>query len=76
MEQIEDHWRQESRDLLEMVSRLQEENRRLSASLQENQKGGGSKNQGNLYTWKKVVCNFNYISPLIQTSNFYSNERS
>ena len=50
MEQIEDHWRQESRDLLEMVSRLQEENRRLSASLQENQKGGGSKNQGNLYT--------------------------
>jgi uncharacterized protein YlxW (UPF0749 family) len=35
LEQIEEHWRQESRDLLEMVTRLQEENRRLTASVQE-----------------------------------------
>ncbi|XP_017877556.1 RILP-like protein homolog isoform X2 [Ceratina calcarata] len=35
LEQIEEHWRQESRDLVEMVNRLQEENRRLSEALQE-----------------------------------------
>lgn len=35
MEQIEEHWRQESRDLVAMVTRLQEENRRLAESLQE-----------------------------------------
>ncbi|XP_003397040.1 RILP-like protein homolog isoform X1 [Bombus affinis] len=35
LEQIEEHWRQESRDLVEMVTRLQEENRRLSEALQE-----------------------------------------
>ncbi|OXU28085.1 hypothetical protein TSAR_013884 [Trichomalopsis sarcophagae] len=37
LEQIEEHWRQESRDLLEMVTRLQEENRRLAAAVQETQ---------------------------------------
>ncbi|XP_012233222.1 RILP-like protein homolog isoform X1 [Linepithema humile] len=35
LEQIEEHWRQESRDLVAMVTRLQEENRRLAGSLQE-----------------------------------------
>ncbi|XP_011143141.1 RILP-like protein homolog isoform X2 [Harpegnathos saltator] len=35
LEQIEEHWRQESRDLVAMVTRLQEENRRLAESLQE-----------------------------------------
>ena len=35
LEQIEEHWRQESRDLLEMVTRLQEENRRLASAVQE-----------------------------------------
>ncbi|KAL7288085.1 hypothetical protein TKK_0017873 [Trichogramma kaykai] len=35
LEQIEEHWRQESRDLLDMVTRLQEENRRLATVIQE-----------------------------------------
>ncbi|KYN36642.1 RILP-like protein like protein [Trachymyrmex septentrionalis] len=35
LEQIEEHWRQESRDLVAMVTRLQEENRRLAESLHE-----------------------------------------
>ncbi|KAL0118225.1 hypothetical protein PUN28_009106 [Cardiocondyla obscurior] len=35
LEQIEEHWRQESRDLVAMVTRLQEENRRLAGALQE-----------------------------------------
>lgn len=35
LEQTEEHWRQESRDLVGMVTRLQEENRRLAESLQE-----------------------------------------
>ncbi|XP_011304715.1 RILP-like protein homolog isoform X3 [Fopius arisanus] len=35
VEQTEEHWRQESRDLVGMVTRLQEENRRLSEALQE-----------------------------------------
>ncbi|CAK9823625.1 RILP-like protein homolog [Anthophora retusa] len=35
LEQIEEHWHQESHDLVEMVTRLQEENRRLSEALQE-----------------------------------------
>ncbi|XP_029053664.1 RILP-like protein homolog isoform X2 [Osmia bicornis bicornis] len=35
LEQIEEHWRQESRDLVGMVTRLQEENRRLAEALQE-----------------------------------------
>lgn len=35
LEQIEEHWRQESRDLVGMVTRLQEENRRLAESLQD-----------------------------------------
>ncbi|CAL1683442.1 unnamed protein product [Lasius platythorax] len=35
LEQIEEHWRQESRDLVAMVTRLQEENRRLAEALQE-----------------------------------------
>ncbi|XP_029173445.1 RILP-like protein homolog isoform X1 [Nylanderia fulva] len=35
LEQIEEHWRQESRDLVAMVTRLQEENRRLAETLQE-----------------------------------------
>ncbi|XP_063993058.1 RILP-like protein homolog isoform X5 [Diachasmimorpha longicaudata] len=35
VEQTEEHWRQESRDLVGMVTRLQEENRRLSDALQE-----------------------------------------
>ncbi|XP_017761757.1 PREDICTED: RILP-like protein homolog isoform X1 [Eufriesea mexicana] len=35
LEQIEEHWRQESRNLVEMVTRLQEENKRLSEALQE-----------------------------------------
>lgn len=30
LEQIEDHWREESRDLVAMVTRLQEENRKLA----------------------------------------------
>ncbi|XP_072760879.1 RILP-like protein homolog isoform X2 [Anoplolepis gracilipes] len=37
LEQIEEHWRQESRDLVAMVTRLQEENRRLAEALQESQ---------------------------------------
>lgn len=37
LEQIEEHWRQESRDLVAMVTRLQEENRRLAETLQESQ---------------------------------------
>jgi hypothetical protein len=37
LEQIEEHWRQESRDLVAMVTRLQEENRKLSSSLAERQ---------------------------------------
>ncbi|XP_015429263.1 PREDICTED: RILP-like protein homolog isoform X3 [Dufourea novaeangliae] len=35
LEQIEEHWRQESRDLIGIVTRLQEENRRLAEALQE-----------------------------------------
>ncbi|XP_043250158.1 RILP-like protein homolog [Colletes gigas] len=35
LEQIEEHWRQESRELVGMVTRLQEENRRLAEALQE-----------------------------------------
>ncbi|KAK0163292.1 hypothetical protein PV327_006990 [Microctonus hyperodae] len=35
VEQTEEHWRQESRDLVGMVTRLQEENRRLAEALQE-----------------------------------------
>ncbi|XP_076294269.1 rab interacting lysosomal protein like isoform X2 [Lasioglossum baleicum] len=35
LEQTEEHWRQESRDLVGMVTRLQEENRRLAEALQE-----------------------------------------
>ncbi|KAG7204679.1 hypothetical protein KM043_005094 [Ampulex compressa] len=35
LEHIEEHWRQESRDLVGMVTRLQEENRRLAEALQE-----------------------------------------
>ncbi|KAG8233896.1 hypothetical protein J437_LFUL005224, partial [Ladona fulva] len=44
LEQIEEHWRQESRDLLSMVTRLQDENRRLSSSLAERDgmRGDGS----------------------------------
>jgi len=37
LEQIEEHWRQESHDLVAMVTRLQEENRKLSSSLAERQ---------------------------------------
>ncbi|KAK2580257.1 hypothetical protein KPH14_012508 [Odynerus spinipes] len=37
LEQIEEHWRQESRDLVGMVTRLQEENRRLAEALRESQ---------------------------------------
>ncbi|PSN51361.1 RILP-like protein [Blattella germanica] len=37
LEQIEEHWREESRDLVSMVTRLQEENRKLSSSLAERQ---------------------------------------
>lgn len=37
MEQIEEHWRQESRDLVGMVTRLQEENRRLAEAVRESQ---------------------------------------
>ncbi|XP_067014677.2 RILP-like protein homolog isoform X1 [Anabrus simplex] len=35
LEQIEEHWREESRELVAMVTRLQEENRKLSSSLAE-----------------------------------------
>ncbi|XP_076626117.1 rab interacting lysosomal protein like isoform X1 [Colletes latitarsis] len=35
LEQIEEHWRQESRELVGMVTRLQDENRRLAEALQE-----------------------------------------
>jgi hypothetical protein len=35
LEQIEEHWRQESHDLVAMVTRLQEENRKLLSSLAE-----------------------------------------
>lgn len=35
VEQTEEHWRQESRDLVGMVTRLQDENRRLAQALQE-----------------------------------------
>ncbi|XP_020293122.1 RILP-like protein homolog isoform X2 [Pseudomyrmex gracilis] len=35
LEQIEEHWKQESRELVAMVTRLQEENRRLAEALQE-----------------------------------------
>ncbi|XP_063219416.1 RILP-like protein homolog isoform X2 [Bacillus rossius redtenbacheri] len=35
LEQIEDHWRQESQDLVAMVTRLQEENRKLVVLLAE-----------------------------------------
>lgn len=37
LEQIEEHWREESQDLVAMVTRLQEENRKLSSSLAERQ---------------------------------------
>lgn len=33
LEQIEDHWREESQDLVAMVTKLQEENRKLLSSL-------------------------------------------
>lgn len=35
MEHIEEQWRTESRELMVMVDRLQEENRRLSSKLQQ-----------------------------------------
>jgi len=34
LEQIEEHWRAESRELVALVSRLQEENRRLAGQLE------------------------------------------
>ncbi|XP_059478765.1 RILP-like protein homolog [Neocloeon triangulifer] len=35
LEQIEEHWRSESRDLVALVAKLQEENRRLAGQLKE-----------------------------------------
>ncbi|KAL0267227.1 UNVERIFIED_CONTAM: hypothetical protein PYX00_009562 [Menopon gallinae] len=43
LEQIEDHWRQESKDLLSVVTRLQEENRRLSDALSDKENSSGNK---------------------------------
>lgn len=37
LEQIEENWRDETKDLLDLVSKLKEENRRLSSSLEERQ---------------------------------------
>lgn len=37
LEQIEDHWREESRDLVAMVTRLQEENRKLANLLESHE---------------------------------------
>jgi RILP-like protein 1 len=34
LEQIEEHWRSESRELVALVGRLQEENRRLAGQLE------------------------------------------
>jgi septal ring factor EnvC (AmiA/AmiB activator) len=38
LEQIEETWREESKDLLTMVAKLQEENRRLNSALSESEK--------------------------------------
>ncbi|XP_012282697.1 RILP-like protein homolog isoform X2 [Orussus abietinus] len=46
LEQIEEHWRQESRELLGLVTRLQEENRRLATALHESR----SDTQDSAYT--------------------------
>ncbi|XP_015592894.1 RILP-like protein homolog isoform X2 [Cephus cinctus] len=51
LEQIEEHWRQESRDLVGMVTRLQEENRRLATALQESR----SDSQDSAYTASQEV---------------------
>lgn len=46
MEQIEEHWREESRDLEAMVSHLQEENRKLSSLLAEKRQAEKSSDPG------------------------------
>ena len=46
LEQIEEHWREESRDLEAMVSHLQEENRKLSSLLAEKKQAEKSPDPG------------------------------
>ncbi|KAK3927371.1 RILP-like protein-like protein [Frankliniella fusca] len=48
LEQIEEHWREESRDLEAMVSHLQEENRKLSSLLAEKKQAEKSPDPGAL----------------------------
>lgn len=45
LEQIEENWKQESRDLVAMVTRLQDENTRLSNALQESRGDNESSSQ-------------------------------
>ncbi|XP_071447833.1 RILP-like protein homolog isoform X2 [Hetaerina americana] len=56
LEQIEEHWRQESRDLLAMVSRLQDENRRLSSILAEKNGGGDGVEGGGASSDWEMLC--------------------
>lgn len=55
LEQIEEHWRQESRDLVAMVTRLQEENRRLAEALQESRSDSQYSNKQTTITASQEV---------------------
>ncbi|KYN09875.1 RILP-like protein like protein [Trachymyrmex cornetzi] len=57
LEQIEEHWRQESRDLVAMVTRLQEENRRLAESLHESR-------SDSQYSSKQTSTNTNQLTTI------------
>lgn len=59
LEQIEDHFKDENRDLLEMISRLQDENKRLAAALKEksgvlSESSGCNEDQDNILILQKM----------------------
>ena len=56
MEQIEDHYKQETRDLLSTVKRLQDENRKLANSLvAANERDSAFSEDGNIYIIVKII---------------------
>ena len=56
LEQIEDHYKQETRDLLNTVKRLQDENRKLANSLvAANERDSAFSEDGNLDIMVKTV---------------------
>lgn len=57
MEQIEEHWREESRDLEAMVSHLQEENRKMSSLLAEKRQAEKSADPG-IFNCVALIINY------------------